>query len=683
MSAVTGILQAKSLAATNRFAAVGLIIIQAAVVSLLMQPVMVPVTAIALVGLLAPRLRLQFQIPVGLSFCAIAAYCAYRYQTRDEDFLPMGFIGSKLAYELTCACLGCQLVMLFVKKYAQQIPSWFLAISGTGLVFSGDIRVTYKNAEIVLWLILAYMAFWMLFTISSRRMFSTSPSQIWMRRVVVVSVTILGIISGRVLAQNYQKYANRVEFWMSEYLYHGRVTHMGNGFSGRGGLYDISELKMADGDSVALRVEADFCPDYLRGRVFTTFHQIRWQPSEPVDVISSVPDHPPIRELYPDESVFMLEKEWPQSPKTMVVWPFDHSSAAHFFLPLGAAVLGCDGRSIKRDPYGIVERDSKSLLDSYVALIGDPPRISRESISPEFLQLPNPLSPVVTRTAEEIFAGKTTAQEKMRAVEAFFHNNFTYKIGLRIPRGTDRLAYFLTVRPPAHCEYFATATAILLRAGGVPARYVTGYVISGRNPVDNSYFALRRNAHAWVEAYDDVEQRWVIVESTPMEGVPAREEQTSLQVVNTFGWAKFLEISEVFRSGIVWKLGEKYVRAMIYFVPLVAALYFLVKILISRLSAPRRREFQLPESLRPLARERARMDRFLARRGYSRSPEESVLHFARRLEGDSRLTTAEELAEWYRQYATIRFQDRPVDVGWIESIRDARLKLIRTTRLKS
>ena len=142
-----------------------------------------------------------------------------------------------------------------------------------------------------------------------------------------------------------------------------------------------------------------------------------------------------------------------------------------------------------------------------------------------------------------------------------------------------RLAYFLTVRPPAHCEYFATATAILLRAGGVHARYVTGYVISGRNPVDNSYFALRRNAHAWVEAYDDVEQRWVIVESTPMEGVPAREEQTSLQVVNTFGWAKFLEISEVFRSGIVWKLGEKYVRAMIYFVPLVAALYFLVKIL--------------------------------------------------------------------------------------------------------
>lgn len=683
MPAVTPILQPLTPSATNRFAAVGLTIVQAAIVTLLMQPVLLPVALVALVGLFAPRLRLLFPLPVGICFCAIGAFSAFQYQTRDDDFLPMGFIGSKLAYELTCACLGCQLVMLFVKKYSRQIPNWFLAISGTGLVFSGDIRVSYQNSAIVLWLILAYMAFWMLFTISSRKVYSAGQKQVWVRRIVVATVAILSITSGRVLAQNYQKYANRVEFWMSEYLYHGRVTHMGNGFSGRGGLHDISELKLTDGDRVALRVEADFYPDYLRGRVFTTFHQIRWQPSEPVDVIASIPDHPPIRELYPEESVYMLEKEWPESPKTMVVWPFDHSSAAHFFLPLGAAVLGCDGRSIKQDPYGIVERDSKALLDSYVALIGEPSRIPLKSISPEFLQLPEQVSPVVTRTAEEIFAGKTTALEKMRAVESFFHNNFTYKIGLRIPRGTDRLAYFLTVRPPAHCEYFATASAILLRAAGVPARYVTGYVISGRNPVDKTYFALRRNAHAWVEAYDDVQQRWVIVESTPVEGVPSREEQSSIQTVNTFGWAKFLEISEVFRSGVVWKLGEKYIRAIIYLAPLVAVLYFLGKMLISRLGTPRRTEYQLPESMRPLARERLRMDRFLARRGFSRSPEESVLHFAVRLQGDSRLTTADELAEWYREYATIRFQDRPVEMEWIESIRQARLKLIRITKIKT
>src|SRR5690606_29862000 len=119
--------------------------------------------------------------------------------------------------------------------------------------------------------------------------------------------------------------------------------------------------------------------------------------------------------------------------------------------------------------------------------------------------------------------GTTTTAEKIRAVESFFHNNFTYDDGSQMSMGRARLSQFLAMRTPAHCEYFATATTILLRLANVPARYVTGFVVTGQNPLDGTYYARGKDAHAWVEAYDEELQSWVIVESTPYEGVPTPE----------------------------------------------------------------------------------------------------------------------------------------------------------------
>jgi Transglutaminase-like superfamily/TgpA N-terminal domain len=50
------------------------------------------------------------------------------------------------------------------------------------------------------------------------------------------------------------------------------------------------------------------------------------------------------------------------------------------------------------------------------------------------------------------------------------------------------------------CEQVASATVMLLRANGIPARLVTGYLPSVRNS-DGSLTALSRDAHAWVEMY--------------------------------------------------------------------------------------------------------------------------------------------------------------------------------------
>jgi len=49
----------------------------------------------------------------------------------------------------------------------------------------------------------------------------------------------------------------------------------------------------------------------------------------------------------------------------------------------------------------------------------------------------------------------------------------------------------------------------------VPTRYVTGVICNERHPSGKYFLARYGNAHAWVEAYDRQNKRWVVVDTTP------------------------------------------------------------------------------------------------------------------------------------------------------------------------
>jgi hypothetical protein len=73
------------------------------------------------------------------------------------------------------------------------------------------------------------------------------------------------------------------------------------------------------------------------------------------------------------------------------------------------------------------------------------------------------------------------------------------------------LVRFLRQTRSGHCEYFATATALLLRAAGVPTRYAVGYSVGEQR--GKRWIARGRDAHAWCLAH--VEGRWEEVDTTP------------------------------------------------------------------------------------------------------------------------------------------------------------------------
>lgn len=80
------------------------------------------------------------------------------------------------------------------------------------------------------------------------------------------------------------------------------------------------------------------------------------------------------------------------------------------------------------------------------------------------------------------------------------------------PVGEDYVEWFLNESRQGYCMHFATAGALLLRTMGIPARYVSGYVVD----VPRTGYAVVPDsaAHAWVEVYLDG-YGWYPLDFTP------------------------------------------------------------------------------------------------------------------------------------------------------------------------
>lgn len=86
----------------------------------------------------------------------------------------------------------------------------------------------------------------------------------------------------------------------------------------------------------------------------------------------------------------------------------------------------------------------------------------------------------------------------------------------------DFARWFLEESDTGYCVHFATAATVLLRAAGIPARYVTGYMV--RCEAGQIVTVQSDKAHAWVEYYDESVQAWIIAEATPPDDGAAEPE---------------------------------------------------------------------------------------------------------------------------------------------------------------
>lgn len=113
-----------------------------------------------------------------------------------------------------------------------------------------------------------------------------------------------------------------------------------------------------------------------------------------------------------------------------------------------------------------------------------------------------------------------TNEEYAKLVKDLVSSHGYYSLDTeRMPEGEDFPVWFLTQSESGYCVHYAATAALMLRAYGVPSRYVTGYYASVRS---GEWTVISSdNAHAWTEYFDD-ERGWIPLEATPASFEPAQ-----------------------------------------------------------------------------------------------------------------------------------------------------------------
>ncbi len=86
------------------------------------------------------------------------------------------------------------------------------------------------------------------------------------------------------------------------------------------------------------------------------------------------------------------------------------------------------------------------------------------------------------------------------ALRYFQHNDFNYTLNPP-PLGDESIDDFLFKSRKGYCEHYASAFAFLMRAAGVPARIVAGYLGGELNPYGKYLIVRQSDAHVWAEVW--------------------------------------------------------------------------------------------------------------------------------------------------------------------------------------
>lgn len=154
---------------------------------------------------------------------------------------------------------------------------------------------------------------------------------------------------------------------------------------------------------------------------------------------------------------------------------------------------------------------SESELDNFSMDFSSPVYDYDNFVKNYYLKLPYDTKLAMLKIAEENNLTGVSTQNIPQAVKQFVSHSASYSLNTqKVPDGRDVAEWFLNDAETGYCMHFANAAAVMLRALGVPARYVTGYCA---DVVDGKAIVTSDNAHAWVEYYDS-SIGWIPLDAT-------------------------------------------------------------------------------------------------------------------------------------------------------------------------
>lgn len=286
--------------------------------------------------------------------------------------------------------------------------------------------------------------------------------------------------------------------------------------------WDDSQLggPVLENDELVFTAEVD-TPHYWKIETKDYYTGKGWEQSNPHDegIRVSPSERLPIYDLYngveltEQQSTVVMKQYFPhlQYPYGIKyvdtnVTVGEHLFSYHVSGSTGKIVPILEGKPFAVDQYTVTYDHLTYKLE---ALKEEPDNETMEMLTDaiaHLTQLPENLPERIMKLAEEITEGKDNWYDQVKAIESYFNGaGFTYDLkDVAIPEeDDDYVDQFLFETKRGYCDNYSTSMVVLLRAIGIPARWVKGYTEGeyiGTTPTQKKIYEVTNNqAHSWVE----------------------------------------------------------------------------------------------------------------------------------------------------------------------------------------
>ena len=385
---------------------------------------------------------------------------------------------------------------------------------------------------------------------------------------------------------------------------------------------DLGEMRgMLLSDKKVLRVRGPKI-DHLRGIVYRHYDYGRWTPGSSgirtIDTATSMARGADVTELE------VLEDE-----------------PERYFLPLDTSQIAVSSGIAQVDHFGVLSPIAAQPADRIWFRRGERLFPIDEPSRPN-LAMNSRLFHALVPLAKEWTRGLDDPERQLRAIELHLLSDYRYSLEFEQHTNRDPILDFLYLEKRGHCEYFASALALLGRAVGIPTRVVGGYRVTERNELGGYSIVREQNAHTWVEAWLDG-KGWVTFNPTPAGPIATSSTTPTVAALIDLagtGWTAFL-------SWLDRRTWVQMLSAPAILIMLIAAI---------RLWRQRRARARQPERTddRPLPCF-DQLSAALAQKGVARAPTETPEQLARRIEEGDDARELASSAALLRRYAALRY----------------------------
>ncbi len=279
-------------------------------------------------------------------------------------------------------------------------------------------------------------------------------------------------------------------------------------------------------DEVVLRMEVSpdrMLPRVLRLReaVFTDYSTGSWTRN---------PYARGLRSLHPRPDSSIPERRPGDGVAGRISVDLNPFTNGFLFLPYEAVGLELDRGFPVSLPDGVVRLPSHRRTVRYTLGVrkAEPRGLGATAIDPRVVP------PEIRAYAKKLTGDLTDSRQIYERIRDHFAREFVYTLDPPRTSG-DPVVHFLLKSKSGHCEFFASAAALMLTSRGIPARLVTGSYGGEMSFLSSAVVVRGTNLHAWVEAELDG-TGFSVLDPTPPSGIPSATSRGSWwKRVSSFG----------------------------------------------------------------------------------------------------------------------------------------------------